>query len=54
MQKYMQEELFERMYQGELREEELPKVSTIANWIKKTSAAWKKKMAEETLYSSEL
>lgn len=49
--KDMHEELLERMHQGELREEELPKVSTIANWIKKTSAVWKKKMAEETLYS---
>jgi len=38
----MQEELFERMYQGELREEELPKGSTIANWIKKTLKSGKK------------
>lgn len=39
----MHEELLERVQQGELEEEELPKISTIANWITRTYAGWKKK-----------
>lgn len=45
----MYEELLERVQRDELEEEELPKISTIANWITRTYAGWKKKMAEETL-----
>jgi hypothetical protein len=45
----MHEELLERVECGELEEEEIPKISTIANWITRTYAGWKKQMAEETL-----
>ena len=34
---------------GELEEGEIPKISTIAHWITRTYAGWKKQMAEETL-----
>ena len=44
----MHEELLEYVEYGEL-EEEIPKISTIANWITRTYACWKKQMAEETL-----
>ena len=40
----MHEELLEHAWQGEL-EDELPKISTIVNWITRL----KKKMAEESL-----
>ena len=39
----MYKELLEHIQEGELEEEELPKISTIANWITRTFAAWKKK-----------
>lgn len=45
----MHEELLERVEDGELEEGEIPKISTIAHWITKTYAGWKKQMAEETL-----
>ncbi|CAJ0630414.1 5191_t:CDS:2 [Entrophospora sp. SA101] len=35
-------------------EEEIPKISTFANWITRTYAGWKKQMAEETLGASSL
>ena len=38
----MHEELLERVQQGELEEVELPKISTIANWITRIYAGWKK------------
>ena len=37
------------MEYGELEKEEIPKISTIVNWITRTYACWKKQMAEETL-----
>jgi DNA-directed RNA polymerase subunit H (RpoH/RPB5) len=39
----MHEELLKRTRQGELEEDELPKISTIAHWINRTYADWKKK-----------
>ena len=42
----MHEELLECVEYGEL-EEEIPKISTIANWITRTYACWKKQMAEK-------
>ena len=50
----MHEELLERVQEGELEEEKLPENFDIANWITRTSAAWNKKMAEETLCTLEL
>ncbi len=48
----MHEELLERVGYGELEEGEIPKISTIANWITRTYVGWKKKMVEETLDTS--
>ncbi|CAJ0649053.1 6420_t:CDS:2 [Entrophospora sp. SA101] len=45
----MHEELLECVKNEELEEEEIPKISTIVNWITRTYACWKKQMAEETL-----
>lgn len=42
----MHEELLKRARQGELEEDE---ISTIAHWINRTYAGWKKKMVEERL-----
>ncbi|CAJ0841610.1 12176_t:CDS:2 [Entrophospora sp. SA101] len=47
----MHEKLLEHVEYGEL-EEEIPKISTFANWITRTYAGWKKQMAEETLGAS--
>ncbi|CAH1759526.1 3692_t:CDS:2 [Entrophospora sp. SA101] len=49
----MHEKLLEHVEYGEL-EEEIPKISTFANWITRTYAGWKKQMAEETLGASSL
>ena len=49
----MHEELLERVEYGEL-EEEIPKISTVANWMTRTYASSKKQMAEETLCTLEL
>jgi len=38
----MHEELSERVEYGALEEEEIPKISSIANWITRTYAGWKK------------
>ena len=43
------QELLERMEYGELEKEEIPKISTIVNWMTRTYVCWKKQMAEEIL-----
>ena len=49
----MYTELLERVHQGEMIEEELPKVSTIANWISAFSRKWKTAMAVRSLEETE-
>ena len=46
----MHEELLERVEYGELEEEEIPKISTIANWITRTYACWKKQMGTSLIH----
>jgi len=49
----MHEELSRRVALGEISKEDLPKVSTIANWITSTSRSFKKTMALRLLEESE-
>ncbi|RHZ64643.1 hypothetical protein Glove_321g25 [Diversispora epigaea] len=49
----MYEELLERVNNGELTEEELPKVTTISNWISGFSRKWKTAMAVRSLEETE-
>jgi hypothetical protein len=49
----MQANLLERVENGEIEAEEVPKVSTIANWISGFSRQWKTAMAERSLEAAE-
>ncbi|RHZ77227.1 hypothetical protein Glove_184g100 [Diversispora epigaea] len=49
----MYTELLEQVHQGEMIEEKLPKVSTIANWISAFSRKWKTAMAVRSLEETE-
>ncbi|CAG8809870.1 8912_t:CDS:2 [Cetraspora pellucida] len=45
----MQQELLNRSREGEINEADMPKVSTISNWISGFSRTWKRAMAERSL-----
>jgi hypothetical protein len=49
----MHEELLQRVQQGELCEEDIPKVSTIQNWISGFSRRWKEAMALRSMDENE-
>jgi hypothetical protein len=50
----MYEELLKRVHCGEITEEELPKVTTISNWISGFSRKWKTAMAVRSLEEAEV
>jgi len=49
----MREELLQRVPKGELREEDVPKISTIQNWISSFSRRWKEAMALRSMDENE-
>ncbi|PKK55232.1 hypothetical protein RhiirC2_803005, partial [Rhizophagus irregularis] len=49
----MQEELLRRAELGEIEENDVPKVSTITNWISTFSRKWKEAMALRSLEENE-
>ncbi|CAB4383393.1 unnamed protein product [Rhizophagus irregularis] len=49
----MHEELLQRAQQGELREEDVPKISMIQNWISGFSRRWKEAMALRSIDENE-
>ncbi|RHZ65460.1 hypothetical protein Glove_315g44 [Diversispora epigaea] len=51
--KQIYEELLERVNNGEITEEELPKVTTISNWISGFSRKWKTAMTVRSLEETE-
>jgi len=51
--KEMYNELVNRATQGDLDKEDIPKVSTIRNWIAKTAASFKIQMSERILEETE-
>jgi len=51
--KEMYNELVNRANQGDLDKEDIPKVSTIRNWIAKTAASFKIQMSERILEETE-
>ena len=49
----MQSELIQRVQEGEIVEEDVPKESTIANWITSFSRGWKHAMAIQAIEAAE-
>ena len=49
----MHEELLKRAAEGEISKDDVPKVSTISNWITNTSRSFKKTMALRLLDETE-
>ena len=45
----MRSELMQRVQEGEMEENEVPKESTIANWITSFSRSWKQAMALQAI-----
>ncbi len=50
----MHEELLKRVADGEISKDDVPKISTISNWITNTSRSFKKTMALRLLEEAEL
>jgi len=48
----MQQELLNHVEQGEIEESEVPKVSTIQNWIHTFSRSFKRSISQQTLQNS--
>ena len=49
----MRSELMQRVQEGEIEEESVPKESTIANWITSFSRGWKHAMALHIMEAAE-
>jgi hypothetical protein len=49
----MRSELMQRVQEGEIEEESIPKESTIANWITSFSRGWKHAMALQAMEAAE-
>jgi ribosome-binding factor A len=49
----MRSELIQRVQEGEIEEESVPKESTIANWITSFSRGWKHAMAIQAMEAAE-
>ena len=49
----MRSELIQRVQEGEIVEEDVPKESTIANWITSFSRGWKHAMAIQAIEAAE-
>jgi hypothetical protein len=49
----MRSELIQRVQEGEIEEEDIPKESTIANWITSFSRGWKHAMALQAIETAE-
>lgn len=49
----MRSELMQRVQEGEIEEESVPKESTIANWITSFSRGWKHAMALQAIETAE-
>lgn len=49
----MRSELLQRVQEGEIDENEVPKQSTIANWITSFSRGWKHAMALQAMEAAE-
>ena len=49
----MRSELMQRVQEGEIEEESMPKESTIANWITSFSRGWKHAMALQVIEAAE-
>jgi len=50
----MHEELLKRVADGEISKDDVPKISTISNWITNTTRSFKKTMALRLLEEAEL
>ena len=50
----MYNELIDQATQGELNKDDIPKVSTIRNWITRTAASFKIHMSEHALEEAEI
>ncbi len=49
----MRSELMQRVQEGEIEEEDVPKESTITNWISSFSRGWKHTMALQAIEAAE-